>query len=77
MTTCVFVEWPDGLEPAGAAWDALRQQVEAAEPDILVTNEMPFGPWLAASDRFDPAAAQPSAACRCTSAGSRRWPPSE
>lgn len=60
MTTCAFVEWPEGLEPAGARWDALRRQVEAAGPDLLVTNEMPFGPWLAASDRFDPVAAQRS-----------------
>jgi len=60
MTICALVEWPEGLEPIGDRWDALRRQVEAARPDILVTNEMPFGPWLANADRFDAAAARRS-----------------
>lgn len=60
MTICAFVEWPEGLEPFGARWDALRRQVEALRPDILITNEMPFGPWLAAADRFDAEAARRS-----------------
>lgn len=48
MTTCAFVEWPEGLEPRGLLWEALRQQVAAARPDILVTNEMPLVPgWQA------------------------------
>ncbi len=53
MKICGFLEWPDGQEPSGQLWDALRRQVEAAAPDILVTNEMPFGPWLAAASSFD------------------------
>ncbi|MET2831547.1 carbon-nitrogen hydrolase family protein [Mesorhizobium shangrilense] len=57
MTTCAFVEWPEGLEPRGLLWEALRQQVAAARPDILVTNEMPFGPWLASERPFDADAA--------------------
>lgn len=60
MTTCAFVEWPEGLEPAGGRWDALRQQVEALRPDILVTNEMPFGRWLPDADSFDADAAHRS-----------------
>ncbi|OWJ69099.1 carbon-nitrogen hydrolase family protein [Inquilinus limosus] len=58
--TCAFVEWLDGLEPYGAQWNALRRQIEALRPHILVTNEMPFGPWLAAVDRFDTEAARRS-----------------
>lgn len=57
MTICAFVEWPEGLEPHGPAWDAVRRQVEVARPDILVTNEMPFGPWLASDGLFDADAA--------------------
>ncbi|WP_221938876.1 carbon-nitrogen hydrolase family protein [Mycobacterium sp. KBS0706] len=56
-TTCAFVEWPEGLEPAGARWDVLRRQIEALRPDILVTNEMPFGRWLPDADSFDADAA--------------------
>lgn len=60
MTICTFVEWPEGLEPAGPSWDAVRREVDAARPDILVTNEMPFGPWLAGGPAFDASAAQRS-----------------
>ena len=54
MTRVGFVEWPEGLEPSGAAWDVIQQLVDDNRPDILVTNEMPFGPWIAGSARFDP-----------------------
>jgi N-carbamoylputrescine amidase len=42
-----FVEWPEALSTCGAQWDQLKDSVTAARPDILVTNELPFGPWLA------------------------------
>jgi N-carbamoylputrescine amidase len=42
-----FVEWPEGLSTGDPQWSALRDSVTAAAPDILVTNELPFGPWLA------------------------------
>lgn len=57
MTTCAFLEWPEALHPAGAAWGALRRQVEAMQPDLLITNEMPFGDWLPSASKFDRAAA--------------------
>ena len=41
MVKCAFVEWPEGLEPAGQQWD------------ILITNEMPFGTWIASARQFD------------------------
>jgi len=50
---CALVEWPDGLEPGGAAWETIRRAVETAAPDLLITNEMPFGPWMAAEARVD------------------------
>ena len=47
-----FVEWPDGLSASGEQWDWLRDSVCAARPDILITNELPFGPWLAETAFF-------------------------
>ena len=47
-----FVEWPDGLSAAGEQWDWLKDSASAARPDILVTNELPFGPWIAESAFF-------------------------
>lgn len=48
-----FVEWPDGLLPEGRAWDAIGTAVADAALDLLVTNELPFGDWIAASPSFD------------------------
>jgi N-carbamoylputrescine amidase len=42
-----FVEWPEALSTADSRWPELKDSVRAAGPDILVTNELPFGPWLA------------------------------
>ena len=48
-----FAEWPDGLAPWDAKWNVLAKAVQAAEPDLLVTDQLPFGPWLPALARFD------------------------
>jgi N-carbamoylputrescine amidase len=42
-----FVEWPENLSTGHPPWVELRDSVTAVHPDILVTNELPFGPWLA------------------------------
>ncbi|MBI3477183.1 MAG: carbon-nitrogen hydrolase family protein [Acidobacteria bacterium] len=42
-----FVEWPEALSTGDAQWDELKERVSVARPDLLVTNELPFGPWLA------------------------------
>lgn len=55
-----FVEWPEGLQPHGAAWDRIAAGVRAAAPDVLVTNELPFGEWIASRAHFDAAAAAAS-----------------
>jgi N-carbamoylputrescine amidase len=47
-----FVEWPDALSTTGAQWDELKDSVEAVRADLLITNELPFGPWLADSAVF-------------------------
>ena len=51
-----FVEWPEALTPTNprceSQWLELKNSVTAARPDILVTNELPFGPWLADARRL-------------------------
>jgi N-carbamoylputrescine amidase len=53
-----FVEWPEALLTDGAPWGDLKAAVTAARPDILLTNELPFGPWIAESAAFSDEAAQ-------------------
>jgi N-carbamoylputrescine amidase len=50
-----FVEWPEALSTDDARWRKLRDSVAAASPDILLTNELPFGPWLADAPVFSEA----------------------
>ena len=52
-----FVEWPEALSTDDAHWRKLRDSVTATRPDILVTNELPFGPWLAEAAVFSEAEA--------------------
>jgi N-carbamoylputrescine amidase len=52
-----FVEWPEDLSTAHPRWAELTDSVTAAHPDILVTNELPFGPWLAEGAVFSEDAA--------------------
>lgn len=55
-----FVEWPDNLMPNTEAWSALAAEAASAAPEVLITNEMPFGPWLATSAHFDAGRARES-----------------
>jgi N-carbamoylputrescine amidase len=55
-----FVEWPDGLLPEGAAWERIASDLDETRPDVLVTNELPFGEWIASAPVFDAAAAAAS-----------------
>jgi N-carbamoylputrescine amidase len=57
-----FVEWPEGLTADDARWEALSAAVSAARADILVTNELPFGSWLADRAEFSRADAERSIA---------------
>jgi N-carbamoylputrescine amidase len=52
-----FVEWPEGLSTNDTLWRKLKDSVTAARPDILLTNELPFGPWLADAAVFSEAEA--------------------
>jgi len=47
-----FVEWPEDLSTGHPQWSQLRTSITAARPDILITNELPFGPWLAETAVF-------------------------
>jgi N-carbamoylputrescine amidase len=47
-----FVEWPESLSPNHPQWKDLKNSITAAHPDILVTNELPFGPWIAEGAEF-------------------------
>ena len=42
-----FVEWPEALSTDQPQWSELKASVTALRPDILITNELPFGPWIA------------------------------
>ncbi|MBB5711856.1 carbon-nitrogen hydrolase family protein [Sphingomonas xinjiangensis] len=46
------VQWPDRLAVGDHSWITIRAAVTAAQPDILVTNELPFGSWLASRPSF-------------------------
>lgn len=50
-----IVEWPEGLAGDDAHWDDIGAALAAARPDLLVTNELPFGPWLADAATFSEA----------------------
>jgi N-carbamoylputrescine amidase len=52
MLRIAFVEWPEALSMEGPQWDQLKTGVCAAHPDILITNELPFGRWIAESPTF-------------------------
>ena len=58
MLRVAFVEWPESLRTSGSQWDELRDSVIAARPDILITNELPFGPWIAEDPVFSEGEAQ-------------------
>jgi N-carbamoylputrescine amidase len=47
-----FVEWPEALSTHHPQWSKLKAGVAALRPDILITNELPFGPWIAESAVF-------------------------
>lgn len=55
-----FVEWPAELEPAGSAWRSIADGIADRSIGLLVTNELPFGRWIAADHPFDPIVAKAS-----------------
>ncbi|WP_210163655.1 carbon-nitrogen hydrolase family protein [Ciceribacter selenitireducens] len=53
MIKVCAVEWPDGLTIESAAWKDIANRLRTLRPDILITNEMPFGAWLPRTLPFD------------------------
>jgi N-carbamoylputrescine amidase len=49
-----ITQWPEALTAGSAQWREIVNLVAAARPDILLTNELPFGPWLAEVAAFSP-----------------------
>lgn len=58
MTSVAYVEWPDGLMPDTPDWTQITTDLQGLAPDVLVTNEMPFGAWRAWGKKFDRAEAE-------------------
>src|SRR5215472_16805102 len=52
MLRIAFVEWPEGLSAPSPQWDGLKNNILAAHPDLLITNELSFGPWIAENEVF-------------------------
>lgn len=55
-----FVEWPEALLAEGSQWLQLKSSITATHPDLLITNELPFGPWIAEGEVFSKGDAQAS-----------------
>ncbi len=55
-----YLESPEGLSHEGLLWETLKAQIISQSPDVLVSNEMPFGNWLAATKSYDAESAQAS-----------------
>lgn len=47
-----FVQWPESFSKNHAKWGQIKDSVGAESPDILITNELPFGPWIAEGTAF-------------------------
>ncbi|MDM9621997.1 carbon-nitrogen hydrolase family protein [Rhizobium sp. S96] len=58
MVTACAVEWPDGLVVGSEQWRCCADAVSRLAPDILITNEMPFGAWLPKTLPYDQARAE-------------------
>lgn len=58
--TCV--EWPDGMMVEDDSWRVIAASLRDQCCDVLLTNELPFGRWLAAEADFDQLSAQDSIA---------------
>jgi N-carbamoylputrescine amidase len=57
-----YMQAAEGLVPNSADWTELKNQITQEQPDLLVTNEMPFGNWLAASRDYSVGQAEASIA---------------
>ncbi|MBI4730189.1 MAG: carbon-nitrogen hydrolase family protein [Acidobacteria bacterium] len=47
------IEADPTLEPGTGAWDGLAKRTAESGADLLVLNELPFGPWIATLQEFE------------------------
>ncbi|MFH1572431.1 MAG: nitrilase-related carbon-nitrogen hydrolase, partial [Acidobacteriota bacterium] len=59
MRIAVCEAHPEML-PGSKEWRDLAARVRAGAPDLFLLNEMPFGPWISAGERPDPAVVEES-----------------
>ena len=55
-----YIESAEGLLVSGPEWRELERKISCEAPDILVTNEMPFGNWLAGEKNYSAKEAEAS-----------------
>jgi N-carbamoylputrescine amidase len=56
-------ELPAELSPGSSEWTSFRDAVAREAPDLLLLNEMPFGPWISSRAEFDETTWQDSLRC--------------
>ena len=44
---------PDALTHDSLPWARFVRRIERMQPDVILLNEMPFGPWTSRADTFD------------------------
>ncbi len=54
MVKVCMTQWPDGLTVGSPDWQRCAESISELAPDILITNEMPFGSWLPKALPYDP-----------------------
>ncbi len=57
-----YLQSPEGLTPYDDQWQELAELIKQQKTNVLVTNEMPFGQWLACEKKFDAVKAKQSEA---------------
>ncbi len=53
ITRAAVVESDPELRPGSDSWTALIRELQRTRPELLVLNELPFGPWIGAREQFD------------------------
>ncbi len=53
MMRVAIIQAPTNMLPGSNEWAELAREISHARPEVLITNEMPFGSWLAESNTFD------------------------
>lgn len=48
-----YIESPEGLLPHSRQWQQLKTLIANENAEVLLTNEMPFGTWLAVEDVYE------------------------